>query len=329
MSNRNFFKEQLALNDLVAAPMAGISSPPFRLMLRDFFDGIIYTEMVSVEGVQRDNPSSMEYLDILEGDRPVVAQLFGGNADAYPKAVEMAEKYSTPDAYDVNMGCPVKKVIKTGGGCALLRDTENIAKIIRALRSGTEKAFSVKFRTGWDDTMSVYMEILDIAQTEGADAVILHGRTRTQMFGGKINYDAIAELAEEATIPVIGNGNVCDYDSYIKMKQTGVDGVMVGRAMMSTPWVFKAIREKAPAENYFEPARLYEILIKLYGLMKLHAGDCSNKQGHYLNIIKKYSVWFSKGLENAAQYRAEVYKDNDETRFMGLMERFYKGYGTF
>ena len=153
---RNFFRNRLAANDLLAAPMAGITSAPFRLFLREFTDGIVYTEMASVEGVKRCNPHSMGYLDIIDGDRPVVAQLFGGNSDSYFEAVLAAERYSAPDGYDINMGCPVKKVIKAGGGCALLMDLPKAAKIVRAMRRGTERPFSLKVRLGWDDDKPVY-----------------------------------------------------------------------------------------------------------------------------------------------------------------------------
>jgi nifR3 family TIM-barrel protein len=321
-NNANFFREQLAKNDLVAAPMAGITSAPFRLILRDFFDGLTYTEMVSVEGVKRDNPFSTEYLDILPTDRPVVVQLFGGNPESYPEAAAVAERYSNPDAFDINMGCPMKKVVKTGGGSALLRDLPNVKAIISTMRRATKKPFSVKIRVGWDDNTPVYKEILDIAQSEGADALILHGRTRNQMFGGEIHYYAIEELVARATIPIIGNGNVVDYESYMRMKATGVDGVMIGRGMMNAPWIFKAIREQKSPQDYLTPPEMYDLLIKLYKTMTDHASANPNKQGHYLNIIKKYAVWFSKGMEDAANFRVNVYKSQDEESFMRLMEFF-------
>ncbi|MDR2869389.1 MAG: tRNA-dihydrouridine synthase family protein [Deferribacteraceae bacterium] len=307
-SNRDFFRQQLSRNDLVAAPMAGVSTPPFRKILRDYFDGIAYTEMVSVEGVCRDNPASTIYLDMMEGDRPVVAQLFGGNSAAYAPAIAVAEAYNGPDAFDINMGCPVKKVIKSGGGCALLLNLENVAQIVRAVRQATERPFSVKIRIGWEESKPVYREILDIAQSEGADAIILHARTRTQMFGGAIHYEALAEMAANATIPVIGNGDVCDYASYKRMKDTGVDGVMIGRAMMHAPWVFQAIREQKATQGFISPSQIHALLLKLLDYSLLHAGTDMNKLGHYLNLLRKQAVWFSKGLPDAAQFRVEVFR---------------------
>ncbi|MDR0453638.1 MAG: tRNA-dihydrouridine synthase family protein [Deferribacteraceae bacterium] len=323
---RNFFRERLAENDLLAAPMAGVTSAPFRLFLREFFSGIAYTEMVSVEGVRRSNPHSMEYLDIMNGDRPVIAQLFGGNPDSYPEAVAVAESYSAPDGYDINMGCPVKKVIKAGGGCALLTDLPRIVKIIRAMRSGTERPFSVKIRTGWDESKPIFKEVLNIAESEGADALILHARTRKQMFGGAINYEALADLSSFASIPIIGNGDVTDYESYLRIKKTGVNGVMIGRGMMKTPWIFKAVKEGKEPQNYYTPTELHLFLLKLYGNMLEHTIGRSaeqKKREHYLNIIKKFAVWFSKGLENAAQFRAEVFKSAREDLFFKLLERYF------
>lgn len=319
----NFFSEHLKKNFLVAAPMAGVSCAPFRLLLRDYFDGLVYTEMVSVEGTSRANPSSMEYLDIMGDGRPVVAQLFGGNDAAYPAAVDTAEKYSSPDAYDINMGCPVKKVVKTGGGSALLMDLPRVQAIISSLRKGTDKPFSVKIRTGWDDAHPVYREIYNIAESEGADAIILHARTRSQMFGGRINYDALAEIASIAKIPVIGNGDVTSPETLSLMKQTGVDGIMIGRGMMHAPWIFKALPEGKDPSGYLSPPELYKLILRLYGLMKTHAGEDQNKLAHYLNIIKKYSVWFSKGLPEAAVFRGMVYKNTDEKYFLEILNNFY------
>jgi len=259
----------------------------------------------------------------MHGDRPVVAQLFGSNPDSYPKAVNAAEGYSAPDGYDINMGCPVKKVIKNGGGCALLTDLPKITEIIRTMRSGTERPFSVKIRTGWDESKPVFREILNIAESEGADALILHARTRTQMFGGSVHYDALADLSSAASIPVIGNGDITDYESYTRMKKTGVSGIMIGRGMMRTPWIFKAIKEGKDPQNYFSSVQLRSVLLKLYDKMLEHAGEKLKKQEHYLNIIKKFAVWFSKGFENAGQFRAEIYKRNDEKMFLELLERFF------
>lgn len=305
--------------------MAGISDPPFRLLLREWFDGIAYTEMVSVEGIRRNNPQSTCYLDTLDSG-PTVAQLFGGNPDSYPEAVDVAMEYKKPDAFDINMGCPVKKVVKTGGGSALLRDLPKIKEIVRAMRRNTEVPFSIKIRTGWDEATLVYKEIQDIAESEGADALILHARTRSQMFGGRINYDALAEIASRATIPVIGNGDVHDYESYRKIKETGVHGVMIGRAMMHAPWVFKAIRENKDPQGYLSAREKHAVILKLYGHMLDYANDDANKRLHYLNIIKKISVWFSKGLRDAAVFRAGVYKNTDETCYLDLLDRFFNNH---
>jgi nifR3 family TIM-barrel protein len=312
----DFFRKQLAINDLVAAPMAGISTPPFRKLLRRYFSGLAYTEMMSVEGVSRDNPQSTKYMDVMDGDSPVVVQLFGGNVDAYVPAVAIAERYGAqfpapPAAYDVNMGCPVKKVLKTGGGCALLRDLGKVASIVRTVRQATERPFSIKIRIGWDDKSPVYNEILDIAQSEGADAIILHARTRPQMFGGAIHYDVLADMASQATIPLIGNGDVCDYDSYMRMKATGVDGVMIGRAMMHAPWVFQAIREQKNPESFISPMDIYNLLFDLLDYSRLDAGSDSARMGHYLNILRRQAVWFSKGLPDAAVFRVNIFKHND------------------
>ena len=194
----DFFKDNLLKNDLVAAPLAGYSHLPYRRILRKFFNGIIYSEMISVEGLARRNKETMEYLDRLESDTPLVFQIFGGKPENYAEAVRVAENECQVDAFDVNMGCPVKKVIKAGGGCSLLGDLGRIK----------EKPFSIKIRIGLDEKNLVYKEILKIAENEGVNALVVHGRTKRDMFGGTVRIDILQEIADMANITVIGNGGV-------------------------------------------------------------------------------------------------------------------------
>ena len=253
----DFFKKNLLENDLVAAPLAGYSHMPYRRLLRNFFDGIVYSEMISVEGLARRNKETLEYLDRKEYESPLVFQLFGGKPESYPEAVKVAENEAQVDAFDVNMGCPVKKVIKAGGGCSLLGDLGRIKAIVQNIRKSTDKPFSIKIRIGLDQKNLVYNEILKIAENEGVNALIVHARTKSDMFGGTVRLDILQELAENSKITLIGNGGVADYDSYLKMKATGVDGIMIGRAMMKAPWVFEVIKNKQNnVYSYLSPAEI-------------------------------------------------------------------------
>lgn len=192
----NFFIETLLKCDIVAAPLAGYSFLPFRRFLRQFTSGLIFSEMISAEGVMRDNPMTMEYLDRCKEDYPLSFQLFGGKADSIANAIKVMEDKVQVDAIDINMGCPVKKVVKTGGGSALLGDLPKIRAIIRAARAATNLPLSIKIRLGLDRKNLVFKEIIKLACDEGIDAISIHARTRAEMFGGKVDYAALREAAE-------------------------------------------------------------------------------------------------------------------------------------
>lgn len=323
MKSNNFFEENLAKDDLVAAPLAGISHLPFRRILRKYFKGIIYSEMMSAEGIMRKNPDSMEYLDRVGGESPLVFQLFGGKAESFAEAVKVAENIANVEAFDVNMGCPVKKVLKAGGGCSLLQDIPRLKEIVKTLRKATEKPFSIKIRIGLDEKKMVYNEVATIAQNEGADALIVHARTKAQMFGGTPRLEILNEIASQFTIPIIGNGGVCDAKSYAEMKATGVKGVMVGRAMMKSPWVFKAIREGKSYDNFLTPAEINNLLLEMWDYMVEHANKRENKHIHYTHMLRKFAVWFSKGLENAADFRVKIYQTKNEEETLETINNFF------
>lgn len=322
----DFFKKNLLKNDLVAAPLAGYSHLPYRRILRKFFNGIIYSEMISVEGLARRNKETMEYLDRIETDSPLVFQIFGGKPENYAEAVRVAESECQVDAFDVNMGCPVKKVIKAGGGCSLLGDLGRIQAIVSNIRKATDKPFSIKIRIGLEQKNLVYKEILKIAENEGVNALVVHGRTKSDMFGGTVRLDILQEIADMAKITIIGNGGVAGYDTYKEMKATGVNGIMLGRSMMKAPWVFKAIEDKcsdADLYNYLAPNEIGDLLIELWGYMLEHTKGRGMKETHYMHVLKKFAVWFCKGQENAAEFRTNIYKTNGIDEVLALIRQFY------
>lgn len=319
----NFFTENLLKNDLVAAPLAGISHYPFRRILRKFFDGIVYSEMCTAEGLMRKNTESMEYLHRSNEESPLVFQLFGGKPESFAEAVKIVANYTKTDAFDINMGCPVKKVLKSGGGCALLKDLPRVKEIVKAVRKATDIPFSIKIRIGLDAKTMVYNQVLDIAQSEGVDALILHGRTRADMFGGTVRLDILEEIAQKATIPIIGNGGIIDVASYSAMKKTGVNGVMIGRAMMKSPWIFAAVKENKPLENYLTPENIKNILYEMWNYMEEEAAGRPNKLTHYTHFLRKFAVWFSKGYDNAADFRVQIYQTQSKDEITQLIENFF------
>ena len=320
----DFFSSNLLKNDLVAAPLAGYSHMPYRRILREFFDGIIYSEMISVEGLSRRNKETMEYLDRKDYESPLVFQLFGGKPESYIEAVKVAENEAQVDAFDVNMGCPVKKVIKAGGGCALLNDLDRIKAIVQNIRKSTTKPFSIKIRIGLEQKKLVYDEILKIAENEGVDALIVHARTKSDMFSGTVRLDILEEMAANTKIPIIGNGGVLDYDSYKRMKETGVAGVMIGRAMMKAPWVFEVIKNKQNnVYSYLSPAEIAGVLNRLWEHMLEHTKGRNMKETHYMHVLKKFAVWFCKGLDNASDFRVNIYKVNTVDEVLHIINDYY------
>ncbi len=318
LTNFNFFKYHLNNNDLVAAPMAGITNPPFRKLLRKFFDGIIYSEMISVEGLKRKIPKTTRYLQLTETDSPIVFQLFGSNPDSYYDAVKISEEFANPDGYDVNMGCPVKKVLKSGSGSALLKDLKKIDDITRVLRKSTDKSVSIKIRLGWDMNNLVFRDIIRICNDNGINAITIHARTKSEMFSGDIHYEFLEEAVNLADMPVIGNGNVKDKESYDRMKSTGVSGVMIGRAMMKAPWIFKCIKYGLPVESYLSKEELKNLLYEISDYEKEYRGET-----YYLEVVRKYAVMFSKGIKEASEFRKKVYQTKTEEELKYLVEKFY------
>ena len=283
--------------------------------------------MISVEGLARRNKETMEYLDRIETDSPLVFQIFGGKPENYGEAVRVAENECQVDAFDVNMGCPVKKVIKAGGGCSLLGDLGRIQAIVSNIRKSTDKPFSIKIRIGLDQKHLVYKEILNIAENEGVNALIVHSRTKSDMFGGTVRLDILKEIAETAKIPIIGNGGVAGFDTYKEMKETGVTGIMLGRSMMKAPWVFKAIKEKVSDKdlyNFLPSSEIGNLLIEMWGYMLEHTRGRGMQETHYMHVLRKFAVWFCKGQDMAAEFRTNLYKTNGIDEVLDLIRQFYK-----
>jgi len=324
----SFFIDNFKKTDLVAAPLAGISNLPFRRILRKFSTGIIYSEMISAEGIARLNQDSLEYLNRYEGEKLLVYQLFGGKPSSFVNAIKVIEDRYEVEAYDINMGCPVRKVIKSGGGVSLLQDLARLKDIVTAVRQSTSKPFSIKIRLGMDNTKLVYKDVLKIAEGEGVDALTIHARTKQDLFSGTVRYDILEEVAAISKIPIIGNGSVLDYSSYCKMKSTGVDAVMLGRAMMYSPWIFKVI----DSLDKFSISRqeILELLHLLYEYMKEDALTrseeilISKRLGHYKQVLIKFALWFSKGFYDAATFRKSLYQTRDIDEIFTITDRFYE-----
>lgn len=248
----------------IQGPMAGVSNKVFRKFCENFGAAATWTEMTSNVGLKYNSDKTLEIADIDKTGVPTALQLFGGEIEDYVEGAKYFDKNSDADWIDINMGCPVPKVaIKSQAGSALVKTPNKIREIIRLVVKEINKPLTIKIRIGWDENDLTYLEVAKIAEEEGAAAIAVHGRTRAQLYSGKANWNAIKEIKELVSIPVIGNGDVTTPEEAKAMiDQTGVDAVMVARAARSKPWIFKQINQYLETGSY-DPDPTIDVVIKL------------------------------------------------------------------
>lgn len=286
-------------NNLLLAPMAGITDYPFRQLAREMGCGLVFTEMVSAEGFLRKGES---FLKMVKGEHPVSIQLFGSKPDVLAEAASKAEAMGA-DAIDLNMGCPARQVVKTGAGAALMRLPEKVKEILLAMRKSISCPLTIKIRSGWNENQINAVEISRLAEGCGVDAIILHPRTKEQAFRGYAEWRLISEVKQAVGIPVIGNGDVKTPSSIQKMfEETGCDGVMIGRAALGNPWIFSrwplSPQKKDVIVSLKERAKVINrhlLLIKSY-----YGERFSTFQ------IRKHLYWYTKGLPNCASFHSTL-----------------------
>jgi len=286
---------------LFLAPLSGITDYPFRKLVREFGCGLVFTEMVSAEGLLR---KGKPFLKMGEDEHPVSAQLSGSTPVALAQAAEMAEAAGA-DAIDINMGCPSRKVTDTGAGADLMRFPEKIERILRAVRKSIRCPLTIKIRSGWDDDHVNAIEISKIAEACGVDAITIHPRTRVQWFHGKADWKLIGEVKRAVRIPVIGNGDVTTPYLVEKMlEETGCDGVMIGKGALGYPWIFDSENRwtidqgRAISPSLEERKRVIE---RHYALLQGYYGDLEA-----VKEVRRHVVWYTKGLPRSASFRSTI-----------------------
>lgn len=306
-------------NPIVLAPMAGVTDLPFRLLCKEQGVGLICMEMISAKAIYYKNKNTESLLEIHPDETPVSLQLFGSDADIMS---EMAKKIEERpfSILDINMGCPVPKVVNNGEGSALMKNPKLVHEIVSKMSKAIQKPVTVKIRKGFDEEHVNAVEIAKIAEDAGAAAIAVHGRTREQYYSGKADWEIIARVKDAVSIPVIGNGDVTDADSALRMmKETGCDGVMIGRAVQGNPWIFREILAQIN-DGILLPRPTLE---EMRDTIIRHARLQMEYKGEYTAIreMRKHVSWYTTGLPGSAKFRKAV---NEMETMEELMETVNK-----
>ncbi len=297
-------REVLKDNPLVLAPMAGITDFPFRMICKEMGAGLVYSEMLSVEALVREHKRTFGMLHTDPRERPVVFQIFGSTPDTMAEAASIVS-LGDVDFIDINMGCPVPKILRSGAGSALLRDVGLAKDIMAAVVGASRVPVTVKIRLGWDAQSIVAVDIARAAEEAGIAAVTVHGRTKAQGFSGKADWSMIKVVKGSVGIPVIGNGDVRSaQDAKRMLDETGCDGIMIGRAIEGNPWIFRE------AKQYLETGVVPPLptLEERRSIMMRHLNDMVRIAGEYIGVreMRKHLCWYTKGLPDGADFRERV-----------------------
>ena len=291
-------------NNVFLAPMAGITDRPFRTLCHEMGSGLVYSEMVSAKGIYYNNENTKQLLDIGEEEMPAALQLFGSEPEIMGAMGKKIEGINA-GIIDINMGCPVPKVVKNGEGSALMKTPELAGRIIKALVEMQKKPVTIKIRKGFDDTCINAVEMAQIAEENGASAVAVHGRTREQYYSGKADWDIIKKVKKAVSIPVIGNGDIFKpQDAADMLEYTGCDAVLIARGAQGNPWIFK--RTIAYLENGIlldEPTPQEKVSMALR-----HARMLIDYKGEFVGVrqMRAHMAWYIKGVQGASVIRDKI-----------------------
>lgn len=309
-------------NNTILAPMAGVTDLPFRVLCAEQGAGLVCMEMVSAKAIYYKNRNTEELMEIDPGEHPVSLQLFGSDPEIISEMAKQIEEKPF-DILDINMGCPVPKVVNNGEGSALMKNPKLVEEIISRTVKAIRKPVTVKFRKGFDDDHVNAVEIAKIAEQSGAAAVAVHGRTREQYYAGKADWEIIAKVKEAVSIPVFGNGDVTDGKSAeALLKQTGCDGVMIGRAVRGNPWIFREINHYLETGETLEKPSAEEVC----NTILRHAKMELELKGEYTAVreMRKHIAWYTAGYPRSAALRRQVNEIEDFETLRDTVQRIFR-----
>ena len=311
-------------NNVVLAPMAGISNSAYRTIIKEMGCGLIYAEMVSDKAITYGSKKTIDMLYMTDFERPISQQIFGSDKESFVTSAKYIYENMKPDIIDINMGCPVPKVaVRAQAGSALLKDPDKVYEIVKAVKEAVPCPVTVKIRSGWDENSINAVEIAKTIEKAGADAIAVHPRTRAQGYSGKANWNIIKEVKENVNIPVIGNGDILTcYDAKRMLDETGCDAIMIGRGVLGNPWLIKECIDyledkKEPKEVSVEE----KINMIKYHIELLRKTKCDKLA---LLEIRSHASWYLKGIKNSSKLRTDICKAKNIEELLNLIEEFLR-----
>jgi len=304
----------------ILAPMAGITNSPFRRLMREYGSAVMVSELVSANGIEYASERTFDLLKFHESERPLGLQIFGEDEENLVKACQFVEKQGA-DFVDLNLGCPVPKVVKKGAGSAMCRNPPMLGKILEAMVKSVKIPVTIKIRTGWDAGTRNALEVVKVAADAGVNWVAIHGRTRAQGYSGDADWDFIGEVKAKSPLPIIGNGDICTPEQAVsRYRDYGVDAVLIGRGALRNPFLFE--QSRALLEGRELPLASAERFLELFGKQRKYLRETFNEKGALLHA-RKFLAWYSSGYPGSADFRKKVFHIPTEKELWDTSDAFF------